>query len=52
MYYKAKLAFSINEGFNIKLTIKPTTPKIAIESKKPMQTFKIMSMNLKSDNLL
>jgi hypothetical protein len=52
MYYRAKLAFSTNEGFNIKLTIKPTIPKIAIESKKPMQTFKIMSMNLKSDNLL
>ncbi len=45
-YYRLKVAFAINEGFNIKVIIKPTIPKIAIESKKAVQTFKIISINL------
>lgn len=45
-YYKEKVAFAINEGFNIKLTIKPTIPIIDKESKKAVATFKIISINL------
>ena len=51
-YYILKVAFAINEGFNIKLTIKPNTPIIDKESKKAVTIFNIMSINLKSDNLL
>tara|TARA_R110002110_G_scaffold270087_2_gene485764 strand:- start:315 stop:455 length:141 start_codon:yes stop_codon:yes gene_type:complete len=46
MFYSAKLAFAINEGFNIKPTIKPTIPIIDKESKKAVTIFKIMSINL------
>ena len=51
-YYILKVAFAINEGFNIKLTIKPNTPIIDKESKKAVTIFNIMSINLQSDNLL